>query len=295
MPNLAQPRRPGAGPPLACLALLGLLAGCGGPESPFEMWDMRIGMTFAELDSISAEGQQARFTCATSLLGYRACSVPLRGSSGRMDALLDSADLVVELTFWTGRDALTSNLLKDGGRSYDMLMGLIERTQGLAEEWREVTASDTVFAEEAGWTETWFAGEGRWKAQIVWYGTGQADMIGIADAEAAYAHALAVARREAGVGVEKASGAQDGIRGELLRLVEAQRAFRQRTGGHADRLGPLHFIPRGDVLMEIGAARPAGWWARGWAEGAGECEVWDGVPPPRPGGYQGQAGEPVCS
>ncbi len=198
MPSLLV-ERSARGSTLLSFALIGAIAGCGDPESPFDMWDMRIGMPFAELDDISAQSQGDRFTCSASAAGYRSCSVPLRDGAGRMEALLDGADRVVGLTFWTGAETLTSNLLTDGGESYDMLMGLINRTHRLASEWRAVTASDTVFSEDVGWTETWSAGEGRWIAQIIWRGTGQPDMIAVTDAEAAHAHALAEAREESGI------------------------------------------------------------------------------------------------
>lgn len=284
-------------PILLCFALVALAAGCSEPESPFRMWDMRVGMPFTELDSISLHDQQARFTCARSLLGYRTCSVPLRGSPGRMDALVDSTGRVVELTFQTGVGHLISNVQMDGGRSYDMLMGLYNRSQRLASEWRAVTESDTVFSREVGWTETWL--EGRWRAQAVWQGTGQPSVLSIADVEKAHEHALALATSESGGGAAQPAGAPaDGplapVLGELRRLAEAQRVYRERTGEHADALSALHFIPRQGIAMEIGAARPAGWWARGWSEDGTECLVWDGVPPPRPGGFEGQEGEPVC-
>lgn len=299
MPGPTHPRRGGpavARPIVACVTLVALAGGCSEPESPFRMWDMRIGMPFTELDSISLHDQQARFTCARSLLGYRTCSVPLRGSPGRMDALVDSTGRVVELTFRTGVTTLASNITMDGGRSYDMLMGLINESMRLTSEWSEVTDSDTVFSPEVGWTETWL--EGRWKAQAVWQGTGQPNILSIADTEEAHAHALAVARAEAGGGLPGGAGpgreTLEPVLGELRRLVEAQRVYRERTGGHADALSALHFIPREDVVVEIGAARTAGWWARGWSGEGTECLVWDGVPPPRPGGFEGQEGEPVC-
>lgn len=288
-----------ARPILACVALLALAAGCSEPESPFRMWDMRIGMPFTELDSISLHDQQARFTCARSLLGYRTCSVPLRGSPGRMDALVDSTGRVVELTFRTGLQNLTSNLTSDDGRSYDMLMGLVNESHRVVTEWRRVTDSDTVFSPEVGWTETWLAGEGRWRARVVWQGTRMPNVLSIADAEKAHAHALALATAESGGGAARGASepgdeALEPVLGELRRLVEAQRTYRERTGQHADALAALHFIPREDVLVEIGGARAAGWWARGWSGDGTECVVWDGVPPPRTGGFDGREGEPVC-
>lgn len=266
----------------------------------FEMWDMRIGMTFAELDSISLHDQMAEFTCAASLPGFRTCSVPLRGSPGRMDALVDSTDRVVELTFWTGVEALTSSLTSDGGRSYDMMMGLIEESSRLASEWRDITDPDTVFSQDRGWLEMFSAGKGRWSARILWQSTGQPSMIRIADADVTSAYGRALARGQAGAQAaaappDGAPGPERAIRSELRRLVEAQRAFRERSGGYADGLSALHFIPREGVLVEIGGARTAGWWARGWTEDGGECVVWEGVPPPRSGGFEGRAGEPVCS
>lgn len=291
---------------IACLVLIVLAAGCSEPgsssssssPSPFPMWDMHVGMSFAALDSMSFHDQQARYTCARSVLGFRTCSVPLRGAPGRMDALVDSTDTVVELTFWTGSAHMVSNVTRDDGRSYYLLQELYNQSVGLTEGWREVTPSDTVYSDEVGWTETWTAG-GRWIAQVVWQGTGQPSMIRTADADEIHVHALAVARAESepdgGAPPAMASETERAAVGELKRLVQAQRAFRERSGRHADALAPLHFIPREGVFVEIGGARPAGWWARGWTEEGAECVVWDGVPPPGPDDFEGQAGEPVCT
>jgi hypothetical protein len=261
------------------------------------MWDMRVGMSFAQLDSIAFHDQQAHYTCTSSLLGFRTCSVPLRGLPGRMDALVDSAGRVVELTFWTGSDQLVSSVLTDGGSSYRALQMLYQQSLRLAAAWRGVTASDTVYSEDVGWTETWL--EGPWIARIVWQGTGQPSMITTADAEESHAHALALAQAESGASrrgpTVEASGSEEALRSELRRLVRAQRAFRERTGRHADGLASLHFVPREGILVEIVGARSAGWWARAWTGEGGECEVWDGVPPPREADFEGQAGEPACS
>ena len=283
----------------AGLALVALTAGCSSPDSPFDLWDMQIGMPFAELEAISLDTQESAFTCVTSFGGFRSCSVPLTGTPGRMDALVDSTGRVVELTFTTGSDHLVSNVTGDDGSSYDMLLNLYRASTRLAAEWRDVTRSDTVYSEESGWIETWRAGEGRWMATIVWQGTGQPSVVRTADAWKTRAHEVDLAEAEDETDRATSSadeiGPDQAVRDELRRLVQAQRAFRERNGRHADALSPLHFIPREDVLVEIGAARPAGWWARGWTIDGPECVVWDGVPPPASVDFRGRAGEPTCS
>lgn len=288
------PLRRGPRTPRLAAALVGstLLPGCAAPESPFEMWDMRVGMPMAELDSISFHDQSARFTCMRAPGGHRRCSVPLRGSPGRMDALVDSTDRVVELMFATGVDRQQGDLT--------MLVGLVEATQELVEAWDQVVEPVTTGTPLEGETDTWRAGEGRWSARIDWWATYQPLTVTVTDEQAMSAfHAVeATAALESQVrGASNDGDVEDGsAQVELRRLVVAQRAYRARTGTYASDLGALHFIPDSGVVVQIGGTRSAGWWAEARTDEGRACVVWEGVPPPPEQGrvLGGAPGEPDC-
>lgn len=269
-----------------------LLLGCGASESPFELWDMRVGMPMVELDSISLHDQMASFTCVRAEGAYRRCSVPLRGARGRMDALVDTAGSVIELTFDTGAGL--------GGMDLGQTVGLIEATQELVKGWNRVVEPVTVGTPLEGQTDTWHAGNGRWTARIEWWDSFQPEVITVTDEEAmrAYRSAAVTAAEESLFPAPAIAGSGDdeAARAELRRLVQAQRAYRATRGTYAADLAALHFIPRDEIVVEVGGARSAGWWGRARTPEGGECVVWEGVPPPpeQERMLAGDPGEPDC-
>lgn len=92
-------RRPLMGTAVATL-LVGACAGEAPPApSPITLWNIRPGMSLAQLDSVAFHNERKRHQCASAEAGFRRCTVATENIFGEMEAVVDTADRVVMITF----------------------------------------------------------------------------------------------------------------------------------------------------------------------------------------------------
>ncbi len=122
-------------------------------SAPFEIWQLRAGMPFADADELMLREEKHRFTCHTILGANRLCTVRVTGIHATLRALVDESDRIVVLRFHPDS---ASVLLREEGRK-------------MAAEWNLVARganelSDDVMGDSS--VTRWRSGNRRWSASI---------------------------------------------------------------------------------------------------------------------------------
>jgi hypothetical protein len=285
------------------LASLVLLAACREPSSPFKLWEMRAGMPFATLDSIALHGQKERFNCVDSYGSFRACSLQALGAFGMVEAIVDSADRAVVISFKPSTAQMAGY--------NDMIAGLQFEAREVRAGWNLITQGhpDPQHRPPAR-GENWMSEDGRWGASMVWGADGFVDEFRTYDAHAVRAWDVLAARartdsltRADAQALQVTESRTDPavilnlVRMDLERLVDAQISYHDTKRDYADNTQQLNFASRPKIDITIGGADPFGWWARATHRSLPErgCTVWMGEAPNRPSGLGPRGGEPVCS
>lgn len=281
-----------------------VLAACGGgaSESPFHLWDMKAGMPFASLDSIALHDQKERYSCKDSHGSFRVCSIQTLGAFGVMQAIIDSTDRAVLISWFPASEIMSYN---------DMMAGLMFESQRVRSLWNRVATPfpDPKYRPPAR-GENWTSEDQRWGAAMIYdrhgmvqeFRTFDQRAINKWDVLAGQARTDSIARA-ALTAVQVAPTTIDVnllvdlMHLELMRLVQAQKSFYTRQSDYARELKQLNFSPRPKIDITIGAANPAGWWARASHQSLSDqfCTVWMGQVPNRPGNLGPKDSEPSCS
>lgn len=271
---------------LAWLFILTIVS-CGGEDvSPYNLWDMRAGMSFEQLDSIAVHDQKERYSCVPTYGSYKACWITVHAVPGRMSAIIDSTDHVAIVGYHPDLPALSKDLTVGAS--------LVIEAHELEKRWNYVTPAksetDPVTLDKK---QVWVSEDGLWTAKIDWSGSGFPAQLTTTDERRARAYrrlaseaqADSIIRESRRSLAEVAAGGDDGliavVESELKRLASAQDLHRQQARRYAADLAQLHFIPKAEIELDIKGASPSGWWATGSHEKlpGRSCVLWVGAAP----------------